>query len=247
MGLFVLRIMQTEFPQTNIMDRVSDWLGGFVPGCAHLPPRHPIKVSLVMGFLGLISGWLFCMSFWSFKNIVWRWGNSSFLPLMGMLAVSWLLVLTPLCLWKGRRLIAIALSFLPPILSFMYMVMWDSNFRLTWSRHEPYWTSFFYSAVLMAIPAAFHAVWVGVVIRRNLLAVLILTTCSCCLVGASVFQLINSLNWPGDWLGGIPIIAAVSTTYLITLDCCLGIALWDRMPSPKFGQERRQQQTVPRP
>ncbi len=43
---------------TNLMDRVSDRIGAHLPGCSRLGPRHPIKVTVIMGGLGLLSGWL---------------------------------------------------------------------------------------------------------------------------------------------------------------------------------------------
>lgn len=46
-----------ERPAANWMDRLSDWIGSLVPGCGRLPARHPVKVTVVMGLLGLSSGW----------------------------------------------------------------------------------------------------------------------------------------------------------------------------------------------
>ncbi len=36
------------------MDRLSDRLGSLIPGGSRWPPRHPVKVSLVMGILARI-------------------------------------------------------------------------------------------------------------------------------------------------------------------------------------------------
>lgn len=40
------------------MDRLSNAVGYYYPGGRWLGPRHPIKVTLLMGLLGLCSGWL---------------------------------------------------------------------------------------------------------------------------------------------------------------------------------------------
>src|SRR5262249_10574507 len=37
------------------MDALSDRMGSLIPGGRFLPPRHPVKVCLVMGLLGLIA------------------------------------------------------------------------------------------------------------------------------------------------------------------------------------------------
>lgn len=54
--------MATDVPHASNspaawMDQLSDRLGSLIPGGYRLPPRHPVKVSLVMVLLGIVSGW----------------------------------------------------------------------------------------------------------------------------------------------------------------------------------------------
>ncbi len=46
-----------EQPHENLMDRLSNRIGSFVPGCSRLPPRHPVKVCLVLAYSGILAGW----------------------------------------------------------------------------------------------------------------------------------------------------------------------------------------------
>lgn len=50
--------MTNVTPAAAWMDQLSDRLGSLIPGGYRLPPRHPVKVSLVMALLGFASGWL---------------------------------------------------------------------------------------------------------------------------------------------------------------------------------------------
>lgn len=50
--------MNIPDPSMNWMDRLSDAVGYYYPGGRYLRSRHPIKVTLLMGLLGLASGWL---------------------------------------------------------------------------------------------------------------------------------------------------------------------------------------------
>src|SRR5262249_4771110 len=102
-------------PKTSVsvwLDRISDRLGSLIPGGSHWQSRHPVKDSLVMALLRMITGWgtvgpMFLTAFLgSLMNCHptrdHRWLCPILVPLPAF-SVSGLLLIVPLSLWLERR------------------------------------------------------------------------------------------------------------------------------------------------
>ena len=113
------------------MDRFADQVGKSIPGCAHLPPRHPIKVTLVMAILGHVAGWLVGM--WFIGSIlipVPFYAHPQMMPLVylsifGMFSLSGLFILVPLSVWTRQRTVITVCSWIVPCLAFPLMIIWN--------------------------------------------------------------------------------------------------------------------------
>jgi hypothetical protein len=221
------------------MDRLSDGIGSLIPGGYRLPPRHPVKVSLVLGVLGFTVGWLICVCLFSTRYLPRAMTDSFIAPLSvcGVYAISGLFVLMPLSVWANQRFILTACSWLVPCTAYPLMLAW-SGFALArgWIPADvPTLRSFLCFAILIAIPAAVHASWIVCTIRKNRLAVFVSATTLCSLLGAVLLQwFIYMRTTQTVALVDFSILSTVSTVCMTTLAICLGISLWDTTPRPKF-------------
>src|SRR5262245_34163734 len=98
------RMTPNAMPAAAWMDHLSDRIGSLLPGGYRLPPRHPVKVSLVM--LLLVAG-NFCLM----QNLAILLGfvlgdmaHEGLMILMVFLGFG-ILVLIPWAAWLGARLV----------------------------------------------------------------------------------------------------------------------------------------------
>jgi len=240
--------MATDLPHTGnspaaCMDRLSDRLGSLIPGGYRLPPRHPVKVSLVMGILGWITGWLMCLSFLGIRSLeraisAHEYPAIVLVVVTGFFSLPGLGVLVPLCLWGGRRWPAAACSLLFAVLPYPVLQLWSSYaIRQGWFPiQRPTWESFWFFAGLFAISAASHVLGIVLLLRRNVWAVLITTTVTSSLIAATLLEGVLAMD--SVWLVGLfrasLVYGMVATVCLAILAICLGIALWDTTPRAVF-------------
>lgn len=225
------------------MDLLSDRIGSLIPGGYRLPPRHPAKISLLMAILGWITGWLMCLSFLGIRSLeramaIHEFPGIALVAVIGLFSLSGLGVLVPLCLWGGCRWPVAACSLLFPVVPYPVLLLWSSYaIQQRWiPTARPTWDSFWFFVVLIGVPAASHALGIVLLLRRNVFAVLFITTAACSLVAATLFQSVIAMNWASSvgFLQAFFVIGMIATICLATLATCLGIALWDTTPRARF-------------
>src|SRR4051812_2745431 len=94
--------MTVSTPAAAWMDRLSDRIGALVPGLRFIPPRHPLRVSLLMGLLGSLSAWVFLILLLGMmlaKVVGMDSGNLS----IGLAFA--IVVLVPWSAWMGSRIV----------------------------------------------------------------------------------------------------------------------------------------------
>lgn len=215
----------------NWMDRLSDWIGSLVPGCGRLPARHPLKVSLVMGWLGLISGWATMAVGGIFSLIVGRGNPFDEHPvfLAGGIVMGLILV-APWACWIGmRRRWALPLVVYCSVAHYLSFLVID---RL--DRSGEGWTLACFGLLTgLAVALA------GMVITQRFLLPWLVVTALISSGSISSFWLIKDLHLLTTFLPReaemIFVVAWFFSLLHTPLALCLGWLVWDwQQTMPKF-------------
>jgi hypothetical protein len=218
----------------NALDRLSNWIGAFVPGCARLPTRHPVKVSIVMGGLGLLAGWLtvapvVALEAFGHYNLQWLF---NLFP-GALLSV---VVFLPLMAWQQRPAGVMLLSL--PLAwgaGFLHMVLIAQIGR---TDEGPTVEGFVIAGALAG--AIYAAAGIVVNTRREWWMLLPVISVSGLIHGALVAttgvvqpQMLN-LPFQLHMLVYLAFAANLFSSVYAALGITLGSALWDRTEPPKF-------------
>lgn len=227
------------------MTRISDWLdrlsgqlGALILLSRDWLPRHPVKVSLLMGLLGAIAGWIIYSfgHFWgraaptSCGDIYWGL-PAAVMPFSS--AISGVLILGPLFLWSKNSwwlagfgvLIALLARYASEVVYAFPTPLFAEDFWLYIS-----------SGLEDLINALVHAAGVAWIIRRRVSAVICLSPLAGLFVSPISLLLFHSTH--GSSLGhSIFEDSAYSLAWVgfySLLAICLGISVWDFTPRLKF-------------
>lgn len=220
-----------EIPTSAVawMDRLSDRLGAFIPGGSRWPARHPVKVSLVMGLLGLISGWG-SMAFGAAVTVLR--GQPPFDEQPTFLASGVLLaavVMLPWAAWIGTRyrwFIPLAVYCSAANYTCYCVSELDRRGNNEIGLIEfGFLSGLYLSAAGQCLTRRFHPLWclvIAVISGAAIGSHLILWNCH-------LFDplLIRRITIP-------LVIAWFFSSLHMTSAICLGYLLWDHPPRPKF-------------
>jgi hypothetical protein len=216
-------------PAAAWMDRLSDRIGGMVPGGSRMPARHPIKVSLVMGVLGLIAGWLTTAAFYVLRDF----STSRPAQLISFVpgTVLGLCVLLPLMFWQGlpgaRCTLGVLLSFLA---GWMHLAIIG--------REPPEVSACAFAGLL----SGFAYAWAGAASsRKNIWWMILPVPLASAALHAALIVCIDpqygSIRWLPNWVHESAQIMFAANLFA-GIFACVGItfshSLWDTTPRPKF-------------
>lgn len=228
--------MINSTPMANAMDRLSDWVGSLVPGCSRLGTRHPLKVSLVLGGLGVIAGWIAIGPLIIYHRFANTTNYEFMLQLIPGLALG-VIVLVPLLAWEQRSpvvmLIGVLLAFGAGYAHLKLIDFFISNME------GPFIENF---AIAGALAGIVYAV-AGISVNRRrewwMLAPLMAISGGLHAANAATQDSMLSLPVPYDIdiLIEMSLAANVFAGVYAALGITLGAALWDRTAPEKFEME----------
>ncbi len=220
--------MTNVTPAAVWMDRLSDRLGSLIPGGHRLPPRHPLKVSLVMMVLVAAN---FCpmQNLAVLLGLVLRDSAHEGLMIVMVFLGFGMLVLIPWAAWLGARLIWQIL--LVPYFILALHLTSQYGLRLLYPGYELRGLEI---GVLFGLAGLFLAgrwrpVWLIAVIVASAIS-LEPTSYFLRYLMRSVdltFHLRPYVNFP---LNGMWAVLLGITPYFALMALCLGGLLWDRTP-----------------
>ena len=271
----LLPVIATELPKSAFqsaerpatiwmdrMDRLSDRIGSLIPGGSRLPPRHPVKVSLVMGFFGYLSGWLtvlpwlgfFFLFFFFFLDTYTNYGFTfiNIIIFITLILTSFsmfgLVVLVPIWLWCGRRVVPSVLvnGLLSILIHVAGFAAGIGAYNLAESNHWP--GSPIVSIVCLVAPhcaviSLGFALYVTRIARCRAWQTISVAVVLGTLIGvlsisvlALPFQVIDRLQVGAELrlAASIASLGFPLSIFHTVLACCFGIPLWDTTPLPKF-------------
>lgn len=220
------------------LDQLSDQLRAMIPQGRNWPPRHPIKVSLLMGILGAVAGWII-YGFGHFWGTVTPtsggdvyWGlPAAVMPLSS--ATSGFLIVGPLFLWNKNSWwlagFGVLIASLARYASEVVYAFPTPRFA------EDIWL-YISSGLEDLVNAVVHAVGVAWIIRRQVLAVMSLYALAGVFVSPVSLFLFNLTygSSPGYGIFEDSAYALPWVGFYSLLAFCLGISIWDFSPRLKF-------------
>jgi hypothetical protein len=214
----------------NAMDRLSDWVGSCLPGCGHLGPRHPLKVSLVLGGLGLMAGWVMtAIGVVSILAVEHMSGIAILMPVSvaACLATPGLFVMTPFAVWRERGtrnpLWMISTCMIAHVTALPFALIFPLN---------PFVGLFCFAFALTSLIIAFSA---GASTEGfALFCVAIPATMLTSAVNIGAFFLLERETPLNSEFTLVWYLASTLGTYYATLGASLGFAVWDLTPPPRF-------------
>lgn len=238
--------MKRELTAAEWMDWVSDRMGLLYSGGSSLPPRHPIKVSMLMGLMGGACGWLTAAPF-AVAQFVFHTANSlpQFLIVfaIGFSAMGWA-VLTPIFVWTGRRwlpslILNVCASVAINLMGLVVLILMNSVI-FPGSSSEDY-------VVLIpgiaAISLGFSS-WTSWQVGQRRTTTIVTTTIVGTIIGVGSLRAIDACSTRfamNTWLSREVAQLLLSCWGYGLFDAALsmgcGITLWDLTPRPKFVPE----------
>lgn len=232
------------------MDRLSDRIGSLIPGGSRLPPRHPIKVSLVMGLLGLLSSWadVGLKSLTKLADSHFQISSDESLPTavgVGMIIVM------PLAIWLGQKwsrvLCSVAVGSVLTAIAMHLAGMHRFRMILKYPFHSPpvelrhtiliYCGLGFLMGILIAGSARPKKHLPSAVLCGIVLAAAMFAQTAARYWRADHLRKFLPLNRYASWMIVAAFNAFDQSLLHVSLALALGAALWDATPLPKFERE----------
>lgn len=227
---------------TKWMDRLSDAVGAAIPGGSQLSPRHPVRVSVVMGLCGVASGWLSAL--FGLVVVMFFFPKDSGVLMFASSGLGYgIVVLIPWILWSSRSgwwiLLLVPYAFVVQLwLSFLAM-QYDGE---SWMLPLFFW-GFAWAASLGGI---------GMYLQRRcwflwLLAMALLTGC---FFPASMYCLESMASALASLLPTGPLKSMVTFGWIFSAwnaftAVWMGILLWDRLPQLLWVPSERHREQEP--
>lgn len=226
---------QCERPAVIWMDRLSDRIGALVPGLRFLPPRYPLKVSLVLGILGLMSAWAE-MGILALSQLN--------LPVLGMDLFRFVagfafgtIVLAPWAHWAGltkRSIIWLVIYSTAVYYAADQISLWFTR------GSNPLMAAVLWGLIISASLGLAGMISMG----RWHLAWFLWNVTVCVTISLLLGFIFTETQRRPEILRFIPfglqtlvLLAAYFTTFQTASALCLGMLLWDATPPPKFEAE----------
>lgn len=224
----------TVTPAAAWMDRLSDRVGSLIPGGSRLPPRHPVKVSLVMGVLGLIAGWVSIAPLLLFQEIM-GFGIAEGLMFLTMGLACGLLVFVPLLAWSG---LLIRHHIAAPFTTIVAAMAHMKSFAMLSGIEEPDAAA---GMLLAGFTCGCSYGIAGILFfhRRWVLEFLVTILVACLSHRAYWFLVayqgsISFIPAPLDDIVELSLPTLLFAMLYAGIGMGFGISIWDRTPRPKF-------------
>lgn len=210
------------------MDRLSDRLGALIPGCSRLPARHPIKVSVVMGALGLFSGWASMIVGAAVSLLLSPTRIQETPVFITAGAMQALIVIAPWAVWLGARR-----RWLLALLPYCFLANIGCYAAIDQYRvgHQ------FVGLFLFGFLTGLYLSVAGLCLIQRMKPLWLLSTALISALGTCSFLMIREHRLINQWLPQeveLPLIIAWLFSLIHSPSAlCLGFLLWDTTPRPK--------------
>ena len=221
------------------MDRLSDFVGRLIPGGYRLPPRHPLKVSLVMGLLGLVCASI-AISSMQIIDIVFnpRFMGVSRYYSIGIGVLFGFGVILPRNLWHDRSMIYAVFGILisVAVTRFINLAWWLDAIA---PHPSGGFINFQLATCLDILVWIIIHILLGLGIKRSfsLLGVLMIGYCFLPFMIANLCmsnipkETYSQFTWLfSAWIHQMTCLSSLTVPMAI----CLGSLIWNTTPRPKF-------------